>query len=357
MVTELWAKLCAVGQTPALCVELASALLVAAHERLDGADESEVLEDRLSALARVMVAVPPPLHERLVTGVVSQLDTVGSEYFAGSDSVVFPRQLTLVLCTLLTAAQPGSDIVDAARALLVWRGSSADGLWSVGMSQSLVLALQLLSGQSGLDASLARCAVLVSPQPDVILDTLMRAVVPLWPSPQTMARVEEVKALTALLMMCVAGLTREQSVALSMSAEFTRAMPRFLDAPLPVVRLSGIIVADCVISRTEMQATDVGKIDFGLDDIIDEAQSPERSSEETRAGAKYIRRMRKYARPIKEQWTDHMAESDDNTAVSESSTPKTLEGAANYLREYNGQDVVLAPRQSSLTRDPELQSG
>ncbi|KAJ2112288.1 telomere binding protein, partial [Coemansia sp. RSA 922] len=172
--------------------------------------------------------------------------------------------------------------------------------------------------------------------PDLLLNAVTRVLIPTWSFSDTVthARMEDIKPLTALILM-------------------------FLDAPTPLVRLSGIIVADCIVSSAHVARRNVddpeepdGKIDFGLDDIIRDAQRT--TQPVVKASADYIVETRRYARPIEEQWADTASETD----VESQGKSGSMADAIEFMRSYNGiDDTVYAPRQSSLTAEPELSSG
>ncbi|KAJ2739633.1 telomere binding protein [Coemansia sp. BCRC 34301] len=183
--------------------------------------------------------------------------------------------------------------------------------------------------------------------------------------------------------MCVGALSADECTELSMSSEFSMAIPRFLDAPTPLVRLSGIVVADCIVSSAHAgrQGTaavasdpvgeaDGGKIDFGLDDIIRDAQRT--TQPVVKASADYIVETRQFSRPIEQQWADAVVVAvAAAAAAADSEEGPTKSGsmgdAIEFMRAYNGigddndsvddSEVVYAPRQSSLTAEPELRSG
>ncbi|KAJ2241159.1 TEL2, telomere maintenance protein 2, partial [Coemansia sp. RSA 455] len=244
---------------------------------------------------------------------------------------------------------------------------------SIATIQALGLSLQLLSGKYRSNTQSDSPPEISGPSqrlldvlpkrtfPDLLLNAVTRVLIPTWSFSDTVthARMEDIKPLTALILMCVGALSTEECTELSISSEFSRAIPRFLDAPTPLVRLSGIIVADCIVSSAHVARRNVddpeepdGKIDFGLDDIIRDAQRT--TQPVVKASADYIVETRRYARPIEEQWADTASETD----VESQGKSGSMADAIEFMRSYNGiDDTVYAPRQSSLTAEPELSSG
>ncbi|KAJ2028338.1 hypothetical protein GGI08_009767, partial [Coemansia sp. S2] len=208
-----------------------------------------------------------------------------------AERVQFNHRLVLIMCVIMHGLLDDSSAstVDEAVSSIFLR---ADGATSGGASvrpssiatiQALGLSLQLLSGkyrsnaQSDLPLEISgpsQRLLDVLPKrtfPDLLLNAVTRVLIPTWSFSDTVthARMEDIKPLTALILMCVGALSTEECTELSMSSEFSRAIPRFLDAPTPLVRLSGIIVADCIVSSAHVAKRNVddpeepdGKIDF-----------------------------------------------------------------------------------------------
>ncbi|KAI8323567.1 hypothetical protein GQ54DRAFT_100621 [Martensiomyces pterosporus] len=391
-VAELWTKLCRVGQADCLCVELAAALVTAAHERIRR-PASAPDDDDLAMLAAALASTPAPLQNRLVSGVVRQMDIMASRYFAPNDGLQAQEdrltqlslQVALVICMIvhcrLDHNSGGSAVEEAVSSLLTRSGSATGSVakWTTPTYQAIALALQLLSGKSPASGSqqVEKLTAVLPARlyPNLLLDSLSRCILPMWSFADFVAhgRVDEVKALTSLILMCMGGLGKQDRMALSMSAAFTRAIPRFLDAPTPLVRLSGVLVADTIVNSGEPSKGEAGeeRIDFGLDDIIRDAKRADQlpdGQRVTKASAEYIVEMRRFARPIVGQWAD-MARGDSTTSTrahggeEEEEEDRSLAEAIKYIRAYNGDadkdDAVLAPRQSSMAAngEQELKSG
>ncbi|KAJ1801754.1 telomere binding protein [Coemansia sp. RSA 2399] len=336
-VVDLWIKLCSVGQSHFVSMELAAAALAVAPP-------SE--PDRLMSLVQTLCSVPVPFRETLVYGTVCQLERIARDA-AGAE---FRMKLTAVLGALLYCQiDPAGLALPAEQAVagMLFRGSQTyltETTSSPVVLQALVLAMQQLV--SGNLPAMPGTRELLLPKydrtfPDLIHTALQRTIIPMW-SGLSFA----VRPTTALVLLCVGGMVQkeEERERLAMTSEFANAIPRFLDAPTPRVRLSGIVVADCVISGED--------VDFGLDDILRDAQRPG-APDTVVASAKYIQELRAYVRPIAEQWTDTHC--------------KPLDEAIDHARAYAGEEEeeeeagtsrVLAPRQSSMHSGSEaLQSG
>ncbi|KAJ2063202.1 telomere binding protein [Coemansia sp. S2] len=387
LVVELSAKICRVGQTEVLCAELAAALATSASACLSFSEEKVDSGVSLSHLVRLLTRLPLTLRSRVISGTVGQLDLMGSKYFGASPSrslaerIQFNHRLVLIMCVIMHGLLDDSSAgtVDEAVSSIFLR---ADGATSGGASvrpssiatiQALGLSLQLLSGKYRSNTQSDSPPEISGPSqrlfdvlpkrtfPDLLLNAVTRVLIPTWSFSDTVthARMEDIKPLTALILMCVGALSTEECTELSISSEFSRAIPRFLDAPTPLVRLSGIIVADCIVSSAHVARRNVddpeepdGKIDFGLDDIIRDAQRT--TQPVVKASADYIVETRRYARPIEEQWADTASETD----VESQGKSGSMADAIEFMRSYNGiDDTVYAPRQSSLTAEPELSSG
>ncbi|KAJ1964745.1 hypothetical protein GGI12_001221 [Dipsacomyces acuminosporus] len=357
LVAELWTKLCRVGQLDCLCVELAIALLAAADERICGSASAS--DDRLSKLAAMLANVPMPFQGRLLNGVVRQMDAMGSRAVAGSgERYEFGMQMALVICAILHRIfdQNNSDAdIDKAIASLITRDGAAGGGSVAKRStityQAISLALQILGGNcpaNDLPVGSARVF------PDLVPGVLGRCILPMWSYAELVehGRNDEVKCLTMLILMCVGALSSQSRTELSMSAAFTRAIPRFLDAPSPLIRLSGIIVADAIVNSDPKRSEVDGEvIDFGLDDIIRDAKQPVGGQQIVRESAEYIISMRRYKQSIAAQWKDDVADEDAKKQARNENGGKSLDEAAKYIRAYSGidkADSVLAPRQSSM---------
>ncbi|KAJ2581056.1 telomere binding protein [Coemansia sp. RSA 1836] len=400
-VVELCAKICRVGQVEVLCAELAAALAASANASLTS---EKVLADGatlgLLPLTRLLTRIPLPLRARVISGTVGQLDLMGSQFFGANSQrsawqrMQFNQQMVLIMCVTMHSLLDDADTskagaMDEAVSGMLMRaeGASASGVSvrpsSMATIQAIGLSLQLLSGKYR-SSALAESQLEGTPGlsqrlydalpkrtfPDLLLSTLMRVLIPTWSFSDTVAhaRMDDIKPLTALILMCVGALSAEECTKLSMSSEFSMAIPRFLDAPTPLVRLSGIIVADCIVSsshaaKQSIAASDSeeadGKIDFGLDDIIRDAQRTVQPV--IKASADYIIETRRFARPIEQQWADAMA---DGEATEGQAKDGSMADAIEFMRAYNGINddttadgtVVYAPRQSSLTKEPELRS-
>ncbi|KAJ2785361.1 telomere binding protein [Coemansia javaensis] len=361
-VAALWAKLCRVGQQRALCVELAAALVEAAQARLDAAERAPFRADRLAALARAAAALPEPFRARMAAGVVGQLDVMGAGARLGYAAA-------LALCALAAeqrALDGGAQPDAAAAALVGGLGTTA----SAGTCQTVALALQLLSGKDVLPAGGAAEAALAAALPDcadrgLLCRVLGDVAIPLWAAPDLLARAapDAVRPLTALVMACLGALSPDECARLSMGAAFAQAIPRYLDAPTARVRLSGVIVADHIVAASaaarkqppaadqsgDQPAKDPAPIDFGLDDIIREAQTT--GQPHARAAAEYIAEMRAFARPVAEQWAPGCS----RPPLPPGAMAAAVAEAVGHMREYSGADAdadaVLAPRQASLTSD------
>ncbi|KAJ2907909.1 hypothetical protein GGI21_003415, partial [Coemansia aciculifera] len=339
LVVELCAKICRVGQVEVLCTELAAALAASASACLSLDKESR--DDtplNLQALARLLTRIPLPLRARVISGTVGQLDLMGSKFFGASSEhsavqrMQFSELMVLVSCTIMHSLLDNADTskagaMDEAVSSMVLRaeGASVSGVSvrpsSMATVQAIALSLQLLSGKyrtrDSLESSLSQRLYDALPKrtfPELLQSTLTRVLIPTWSFSDTVAhaRMDDIRPLTALILMCVGALSAGECAELSMSSEFSMAIPRFLDAPTPLVRLSGIIVADCIVGAAHVgkhnstTANDPdepdGKIDFGLDDIIRDAQRT--SQPVIKASADYIVETRLFAQPIEKQWAD-----------------------------------------------------
>ncbi|KAJ1772751.1 telomere binding protein [Coemansia sp. RSA 1843] len=329
-VVDLWTKLCRVGQSDYVSVELAAAALTISGE-----------SEKLLSLARTVCSVPVPFRETLVYGIMHHLERIARD----ATGAKFIEKLTAVLGALLYCQIDPSGLslsVEQAVASILTRGSQTIITESTppAVMQSLVLAIQNISGKKvSVSEKLPEYEHSV---PDLMHTALQRTIIPMWSSLQF-----PVKPATMLVLMCVSGMdTAGERERLAMTSEFAEAIPRFLDAPTPRVRLSGIVVADCIIVADD--------VDFGLDDILRDAKRPGTSSTVV-ASAEYIQELRTYTRPIAEQMAD--------VPLS-----KPLDDAIDCARAYAGEDdeeeeddddsiKVLAPRQSSMAGGSELQSG
>ncbi|KAJ2517261.1 telomere binding protein [Coemansia sp. RSA 1939] len=357
-IVDLWAKLCRVGQSDYLCVELAAAMV------LSSSSESS---EELDRLAQIVCSVPVPFRETLEYGIACQLEHIAR----GAAGIDFNARMAKVFCSLLNHHQldsqsaagsaPALSAEQAVASMLFFRGSTtfiSDSAASLAVMQSLVLAMQLISGdtdsaESDLPSASDSSNIVISP--GFLHAVLKQTIIPAWSS-----LAFPVKPMTELVLMCVGGMAPADRERVAMTSVFSEAIPKFLDAPTTRVRLSGIVVADCVVNTSR-------DVDFGLDDILRDAKRPS-ASETVVASAAYIRELRAFARPIHEQWTD--ASLDKPLLVDEA-----IERARAYAGEeeeeeeqedeeqesHSSSNRVLAPRQSSLTgggpADSGLQSG
>ncbi|KAJ2450792.1 telomere binding protein [Coemansia sp. RSA 2336] len=356
-VLELWAKLCRVGQLDSLCTELAAALALAAHDRIAGSPTSPV--DMLTTITRAITLVPEPFGARIVSGIMQQLDAV-SRRNENKDCGKYGLELALVVSALLSSQITGTETIHKAVASVLTRFGSTDlgVLKSSSMLtyQAVALALQVLSGADIGDCILSKIVSPV-PVPNLMMDTLERALIPLWSLPEVIqgAQLDVIQSTTALVLMCINAITSADAAKLSMSTAFTQAIPRFLDSPVPMVRLSGVVVADCIVSRASAAIKDSnqhedGQIDFGLDDVIREAQTTTQPA--VRASADYIKQLRGYMRPVIKQWDSQRgAEAGEQTLLEAIDQARDIESLSAES------PVVWAPRQSTLTgKSDELQS-
>ncbi|KAJ2558167.1 telomere binding protein [Coemansia sp. RSA 1933] len=327
-VVDLWTKLCRVGQSDYLCTELAAAALGIAGD-----------SDQLMGLGRILCSVPVPFRETLVYGTVRQMDRIARDASGTEIHAKFPAVLGALLYCQIDPSGLSLPVEQAVSSMLVC-GNQTVVTESVSpvVLQSLVLVLQLLSGKPA-DASFTDLPKYDRVIPDIMYTAVHRTIIPLWSSLSF-----EIKPTTVLVLMCVGALAQEERERLAMTSEFAEAIPRFLDAPTPRVRLSGIVVADCVISADD--------VDFGLDDILRDAQRPE-APDTVVASAKYIQELRTHMQPVSANWN-----------ADPQQTLKPLEEAIPDARAYVGEEdgrpdsVVLAPRQSSLHSGSDvLQSG
>ncbi|KAJ2658786.1 telomere binding protein [Coemansia sp. RSA 1200] len=354
-IVDLWTKLCRVGQSDYLCIELAAAMALSSSCKAS---------EELDHLAQIVCSVPVPFRETLEYGIVCQLEHIAR----GAAGIEFNAKMAKVFCSLLNRHQldshssagsvPALAAEQAVASMLFSRGSTtfiSDSAASLAVMQSLVLAMQLISGDT------------ISTEPDILsasdnnniivnpgfLHTVLKqTIIPAWSS-----LAFPVKPMTELVLMCVGGMAAADRERVAMTSVFSEAIPKFLDAPTTRVRLSGIVVADCVVNTNK-------DVDFGLDDILRDAKRPS-ASDTVVASAAYIQELRAFARPIHEQWSD--------TSLNK---PLLVDEAIERARAYAGEeeedeyeeheryslsDRVLAPRQSSLTggspADSGLQSG
>ncbi|KAJ2524987.1 telomere binding protein [Coemansia sp. RSA 2049] len=356
LVVDLWTKLCRVGQSDYLCVELAAAMVLSS---------SRESSEELDCLAQIVCSVPVPFREALEYGIACQLEHIARD----AAGIEFNAKMAKVFCSLLNHHQldsqsaagsaPALSAEQAVASMLFFCGSTtfiSDSAASLAVMQSLVLAMQLISGDTNsaesdlLSASDSSNVVIT---PGFLHAVLKQTIIPAWSS-----LVFPVKPMTELVLMCVGGMAPADRERVAMASTFSEAIPKFLDAPTARVRLSGIVVADCVVNTNR-------DVDFGLDDILRDAKRPS-ASETMVASAAYIQELRAFARPIHEQWAD--------TSLDK---PLLVDEAIERARAYAGgeeeeqedeeqeshlsSDRVLAPRQSSLTgggpADSGLQSG
>ncbi|KAJ1902288.1 telomere binding protein [Kickxella alabastrina] len=353
----LWIKMCRVGEINSLCVEVASRLLLNGDQDTSGAGGRA--EAEAEAVARAVGLVLVPFRARIVAGVARQLSmALGAQ---PTVSNALGERVSLAICTLLHAqldADVSTDaVVRVVSALMDQTKTITTDCFpsssALAFFQALALALQMLSGR--LDVVPQGVPSRVYPQ--LLVDSLISVIIPQWSMADfvTHASAPEIKAMTALVMMCIGALSELDAQAVASSAEFMHAVPRFLDAPMAVTRLSGILVADCVVSKSNSMAksNDQEKqgLDFGLDDIMREAKS---GPPEVRASAAYIAEMRLYTRPIAQQWMQKATPDTDPLPPieeeGEEGPASAVDQAVTFMRAYNGLEVV-APRQSSLTAD------
>ncbi|KAJ1937029.1 telomere binding protein, partial [Kickxella alabastrina] len=311
------------------------------------------------AVARAVGLVLVPFRARMVAGVSRQLSMALSAQPTVGNAL--GERVSLAICTLLHAqldADVSTDaVVRVVSALMDQTKTITTDCFpsssTLAFFQALALALQMLSGR--LDVVPQGVPSRVYPQ--LLVDSLISVIIPQWSMADfvTHAGAAEIKAMTALVMMCIGALSESDAQAVASSAEFMHAVPRFLDAPMAVTRLSGILVADCVVSKSNSMAksSDQEKqgLDFGLDDIMREAKS---GPPEVRASAAYIAEMRLYTQPIAQQWMQKTAPNTDPLLPvdeeGEEGPASAVDQAVTFMRAYNGLEV-LAPRQSSLTAD------
>ncbi|KAJ1957862.1 telomere binding protein [Linderina pennispora] len=350
LLEELCSKLCRVGQADCLGVEITASLLAAAKERIALASVPE--NDRLRKSCCVLSRVQPPFGPRLVSAVMQQLDTVVGRVIAEDDSCArqIGEQAAVIIASILfeyVDRECTQLVIDHAILSLV--KSPVGTYWSATTYQAIALALQMLSGKSSDEelSSLLPSRVF----PDLLEKAVTGSLLPMWSLPElvTYGQVEHVKALTSLVLALVGLLDKKERTRLSTSAAFMRAIPRFLDAPIAQIKLSGIIVADAVANCGDGES-----LDFGLDDIIRDSlrtDIPPGTRALATASADYIAEMRKYLLPVKSQWAKSVKSNDTVTAK-----------AVDFIREYvstrpEDSDLVLAPRQSSLVDSQQLTSG
>ncbi|KAJ1718322.1 hypothetical protein LPJ53_006576, partial [Coemansia erecta] len=367
MVAELWAKLCRVGQTDTLGVEIAAVLLPVPNNNSQPDSSSD---SRMMNITRMLALVPIPFRSRLISGLMRQFDIA----LKVSDPKVLGPRIAVCICALFhgqiesgeslsSSSSPVSDErINSVISDLITR-SGADLLaprWeSIAMYQAMALALQLLAGKGHVEDSTVASLLTVVPArvyPSLLKNALSQVIIPLWSYGEfiTHAPAGDIKTMTALVLMCVGALSEHECKDLTMGIEFMQAVPRFIDSLTPVSKLSGIIVADKIVRLSKTM--DDSSLDFGLDDIIRDAKRSNRP--ELQASAQYIAEMELLSRPPLEQW-----QSSESPLVSSSN-------AVDYLRSYNGStdtlidtrdsdSKVFAPRTSSLTDNgasTELQS-
>ncbi|KAJ2725135.1 telomere binding protein [Coemansia sp. Benny D115] len=345
--SQLWIKLCRVGQADALCVEIAAALL----------KDQDTDTPRVFDLARAIVSVSAPYCGRLVSGTTRQF-VLALE--SSTESISVGLGVAVAVSALICAQAEHDTGVDAIH-LVLTEIIGPCGAASLALCRAVALALQTLSGSllsenaddRGFSALVSKCLPSMPVFQNLILEALTKVIIPQWSFVDFIARAsaEEMKSLTALVLMCVGALSEPQGLELSSSSEFMMAVPRFLDAPVTVAKLSGIIVADTVVSVGRAMG-DSKDLDFGLDDIIRDAVRTEQP--EIKASAAYIFEMRAFRLPVLEQW-----QKSTNARTPEAQSSVAREAAVDYLRAYSGNPVmdtklsdvqrVVAPRQSSLT--------
>lgn len=319
---ELIEKLCMVGQAKYLCMEWTVALV------------SQVGDSK--QLTSVLAQLPPSVRSQMVGGIVTQLDDTASQL----DNYLLVQIIGWILYSLLDANISTRETVTC---LLTQQTTGMVRQWkSDTMVEAIALSVQLLAGKTSIQADIQFPSFCTF---DYLLkDSLSQVILPIWSTPElvTRGRIELVQPLTRLILMLVPSLETQECQDLSMSMEFTSAIPRFLSASVTLVRLSGILVADLIVGSIK----DTERVDFGLDDIIRDAERLP-NDPVVGASARYIKKMRGYQRPLQEIW--------QNQSTNSAREP------TKYIREYNGlvildDDKVLAPRQTSLTQEAELQS-
>ncbi|KAJ1951506.1 telomere binding protein [Linderina macrospora] len=373
LVADLCAKMCRVGQTECLAVEIAARMLADVRDHGNklltavlGNHDVDYEYGLLAGACKVLTRVAPPFGSRLVPAIVQQLDTVVCRVTAANeaDGQVHGRLITEQVAVITASilfnyldmdhSQPALDsaISSVAR-------SPLGTYWSLPTYQAVALALQLLSGKATLQTDISLPFTRVFP--DLLESALTGCLLPMWSQPDlvTYGQPEQCKALTVLVLSSIGAMDSKERMRVSQSTAFMRAIQKFLEAPTAMVKLSGIIVADAVVNSN----VDGEKLDFGLDDIIAESKSSDvalgGSQPLMSASADYIAEMRRYLLPIKEQWSDRGTSVDDKDSKHmEAATTK----AVDFIREYGSAvpvddanaDMVLAPRQSSLTVPQEL---
>ncbi|KAJ2790507.1 hypothetical protein H4R20_007004, partial [Coemansia guatemalensis] len=347
---------------------LAAALTVAAETRLTATEKVLSENDPLSQLAQAIASVPVPYRTRITSDVVGRLDVMSTEQADGLCQYVY--RVALIVGALMWAQLDMADTSDMAISGLLMRPGINGALslvpqWSTSTYQAIALALQLLSGTAVKQSDSTAALVAAMPArvfPRLLTDTVTQVIIPLWSSAELVnhARNAEIRSLTMLLLMCIAAMSPEQCTTLSMSLQFTQAMPRFLDAPTALVRLAGVVVADFIVTSSRAPSAkgqEAESIDFGLDDIIRDSKTTKDPA--VCASAEYITTMRRFARPIPEQLYEVKVDTADKATDHTDINDQPLERAIDRIREYSGAEtgsLPLAPRQTSLTDDAKLQS-
>ncbi|KAJ2887990.1 telomere binding protein [Coemansia asiatica] len=335
-ISDLWLKLCRTGHVDLLSKEITALLLDPQH--------------RSFAARRVARLSGSVLSERLIRGIVSAINT--SLALCDDLNLQGLRAAAAICWMVHELIEAGFDKTDIVGWLV--GDISRQQQSSMAANGSVALALMTLSGcEKSMDAGndwLSKVPSRV--YPSLLSDALSGVLIPRWSFSEFLQRASlaEMQAATALVMVCVGALSDKECGELAKSAEFMQAVPRFLDSPIPVVKLSGILVADLVTKRGFSSDGDDEKLDFGLADIVANAKTSQ--NQVLVASAQYVEQMQKLAAaaagsPL-QMWT-RQAEDQD---ISVQTPPENDYDVISETR-------VVAPRQQSLTdggASTELQS-
>ncbi|KAJ1822599.1 telomere binding protein [Coemansia sp. RSA 2599] len=343
---DLWSKLCRTGHVGLLSKEITALLLDEQH---------------CSTAAQRVARHAGVFSERLVRAVVLQLDA-GLAVCDDLDSEGL--RAAAAICWMAHALVEAGHEKDDVVAWLI-----GDGRQSLATNGAVALALMALSGcaraSDAGDAWLARVPSRV--YPSLLAGALTRVVIPQWSFREFLERAStaDMRAATALVLACVGALSDRECGDVAVSAEFMQAVPRFLDSPIPVVKLSGILVADQVARRGakkmgEGDEEQQQQLDFGLDDVIANARASQNQA--LLASARYVEQMQGFVASPLSLW--RQASGGGDSGQGQMSQTKSLSSAVESLADDGGGGVraqaqVFAPRQASLTdggASTELQS-
>ncbi|KAJ1883203.1 telomere binding protein [Coemansia sp. RSA 486] len=332
---DLWSKLCRLGHAHTLGAAITTMLI----------DDSRSC---VATAARKLSSLAGVYRERLVGEVVSQLDA--SLTSSDDPGLLGRRAAAAIGWTVHSLVDAGCDKDDVVRWLVAKQPRS------LATNGAVALALMALSGSDrAADAGQDWLAQVPSRvYPSLLADALTRVLIPLWSFGEFLQRASmaEMKAATALVLVCAGALSDKECRDVAASVEFMQAVPRFLDSPIAVVKLSGIVVADQITKRG-CNGEENDKLDFGLEDVFSNARQSQ--NQVLLASARYVEQLQSYAGSPLNLWKQ---QHEDDGQSSQLDAPPIA--AVEPALKNDAQARVVAPRQASLTdggASTELQSG